>query len=161
MKGVAHLLKAFQSIPNDEASLTLVGHLRIPKSTFERYSNRVQHRYHVPRNEIVQSFLDADCLVFPSLFEGSALVLRECYGAGIGIIQSANSGDGAVSGKNGIVLDEITAEAVNEGDSHNGLFLVKRNAATTDPMGVSSDLCNNPVSHGWLRIKPLRIRNVG
>ena len=67
---------------------------------------RVRHVPQVPRSEVACYFIAADCFVFPSLFEGSAIVLCEACGAGFGIIQSERSGDGARPGQNGIVLSE-------------------------------------------------------
>ncbi|MBX6320657.1 MAG: glycosyltransferase family 4 protein [Rhodospirillaceae bacterium] len=111
-KGVAYLLQAFAGIPREEARLTLLGKPYIPAATFARYRDRVRHVPHVPRAEVVQHFLAADCFVFPSLFEGSAIVLREACSAALGIIQSANAGDGVRDGRNGIVLEEVSVDHV-------------------------------------------------
>jgi glycosyltransferase involved in cell wall biosynthesis len=111
-KGIAYLLKAFEQLPAREARLTLLGKPYLPEATFARYRGRVRHIPHVPRAEVVQHFLAADCFVFPSLFEGSAIVLREACSAALGIIQSANAGDGVREGRNGIMLEEVSVEAV-------------------------------------------------
>jgi glycosyltransferase involved in cell wall biosynthesis len=111
-KGVAYLLKAFEQIPPNEARLTLLGKPYIPEATFARYRDRVRHIPHVPRAEVVQHFVAADCFVFPSLFEGSAIVLREACSAALGIIQSANAGDGVRDGRNGIILGEVSVDEV-------------------------------------------------
>ena len=109
-KGVAYLLKAFAQIPADKARLTLVGRLAIPGETFQKYADRVEHVAQVPRSEIPSHFAEADCFVFPSLFEGSAIVLYEARGGGLGIIQTDRCGDGVMSGRNGYVLSEISVE---------------------------------------------------
>jgi glycosyltransferase involved in cell wall biosynthesis len=72
----------------------------------------VRHVPHVPRNEVVQYFVAADCFVFPSLFEGSAIVLREACSAALGIVQSANAGDGVQGTRNGIILEEVSVDHV-------------------------------------------------
>lgn len=113
-KGVAYLLKAFEQIPSDQARLTLLGKLAIPASTFARYQDRVRHIPHVPRADVVKHFLAADCFVFPSLFEGSAIVLREACSAALGIIQSANAGDGVRDGRNGVLLPEVSVDHVRD-----------------------------------------------
>jgi glycosyltransferase involved in cell wall biosynthesis len=107
-KGIAYLLQAFMNIPADKAQLTLVGGLAIPSATFKSYANRVRHVPQVPRSEVAHFFAEADCFVFPSLFEGSAIVLYEACGAGLGIIQTDRCGDGVRSGQNGQVLEEIS-----------------------------------------------------
>lgn len=111
-KGLARLLPAIAEIPESVARLTLIGRTDIPDSTFERYRRRVRHIPHVPREEIAAHFRAADCFVFPSLFEGSALVLNEAVGAGLGLIQSRAAGEGAWDGENGIVLEEPSVEAI-------------------------------------------------
>jgi glycosyltransferase involved in cell wall biosynthesis len=107
-KGIATLLEAFQHIPPERASLTLVGSLEIPDATFRRYAGRVRHVGSVPRREVVNFFQEADCFVFPSLFEGGGIVLYEAAAAGLGIIQSGQCGDGVRDGRNGMILKEVT-----------------------------------------------------
>jgi glycosyltransferase involved in cell wall biosynthesis len=111
-KGIAPLLQAFEQISMDTAKLTLVGQLAIPPATFQRYKQRTEHLGSLPRPEVVKHFLAADCFIFPSLFEGSAIVLHEATAAGLGIVQSASAGNGVADGKNGIVLPEVTPEAI-------------------------------------------------
>lgn len=115
-KGIAYLLKAFEDISPDEASLTLIGVSVLPSSTFERYTHRVRHIPQIPRSEVAAYFRQADVFVFPSLFEGSALVLYEAIGAGLGIIQSAASGTGVSADKsNGVVLNQVSVQSLTEG----------------------------------------------
>ncbi|HEX3624664.1 MAG TPA: glycosyltransferase family 4 protein [Verrucomicrobiae bacterium] len=113
-KGIAYLLQAFANLPADKAELTLVGRMAIPPATFKKYAARVRHVPQVPRSEVVRFFAEADCFVFPSLFEGSAIVLYEACGAGLGIVQTARCGDGVRLGQNGHILDEITVPALIE-----------------------------------------------
>lgn len=111
-KGIAYLLQAFENVPADKARLTLVGRLAVPPATFKQYAAHVRHVPQVPRAEVAGYFTDADCFVFPSLFEGSAIVLYEACGAGLGIIQTDRCGDGVRAGRNGQVLDEISVPAL-------------------------------------------------
>ena len=112
-KGIAYLLKAFEGIDPNRATLTLVGGLGMPASTFKRYQPHVRHVPQLPRPEVVAHFCNADVFIFPSLFEGSALVLYEAIGAGLGIIQSAASGTGvSADSANGIVLNQVSVESV-------------------------------------------------
>lgn len=113
-KGVAYLLQAFARIPPELASLTMVGYRTVPDSTFRRYDERVRHVTQVARSDVPSYFRQADVFVFPSLFEGSALVLYEAVGAGLGIIQSDSSGTGVADGRNGLILSEVTVESVAE-----------------------------------------------
>lgn len=111
-KGIAYLLQAFQQISPQKARLTLMGQLQIPPATFARFEAHVRHLAHVGRAEIVQHFARAHCFVFPSLVEGSAIVLREIYGAGLGAVHSRSAGEGVTDGVNGIVLPEPSVPAL-------------------------------------------------
>jgi len=113
-KGVQYLLPAFARLPRSAASLTLVGQLDIPVKTFERFAHRVHHVPQLPRSEVMRFFLDSDCFVFPTLFEGGGIVLYEARGAGLGIVQSNACGDGVVGDCNGIVLQSVSDDSVSQ-----------------------------------------------
>jgi glycosyltransferase involved in cell wall biosynthesis len=113
-KGVAYLLQAFDAIPAAQASLTLVGQSAIPATTFEKFKGRVSHIGQLPRQEIAQQFAQADCFVFPSLFEGGGIVLYEAVGSGLGVIQSAAAAVVVDNGRNGVVLDQISVDGLTK-----------------------------------------------
>ncbi|WP_439358116.1 glycosyltransferase family 4 protein [Bradyrhizobium sp. DASA03007] len=110
-KGIHLLLNAISRIPESAASLTIVGDLQVPDETFARFSDRVQLIRTVPRSRVREFLLNADCLVFPSYFEGSALTLYEALASGTAIIQSKNAGT-AADENTGIVLESLSAESV-------------------------------------------------
>ena len=111
-KGIAYLLKVIERIAPNRASLTLLGCLNVPIKTFNRFAHRVTHINHVPRNDVIHYLEKADCLIFPSLFEGSALVLNEAIGAGLALIHSQSSGDGVCNGVNGILIKNISVDSL-------------------------------------------------
>lgn len=111
-KGIAYLLKAFAKLPPDLASLTLVGGLAMPSRTFATYADRVNYVSTVPRSEVIAHYAAADCFVFPSLIEGSAIVLREIAGAGLGGIQTRAGGDGVLPGISGRLIAPGSVEAI-------------------------------------------------
>ncbi|WP_164937230.1 glycosyltransferase family 4 protein [Bradyrhizobium vignae] len=110
-KGLHLLLKAFDRIPRSAASLTVVGNLLVPQNVFAPYAERVRHVGGVPRSEVREFMTNADCMIFPSLFEGSALAVYEALACGLGIIQSENTGI-VIDENTGIVLPSLTEEAV-------------------------------------------------
>lgn len=111
-KGAAHLLKAFAAVPPDRASLTMVGKLDIPATAFAPFAQRVTLAGQLPRAEVVKHFLDAECFVFPSLFEGGGIVLYEALAAGLGIIQTPAAAVAVEDGRNGLILDRICEESL-------------------------------------------------
>lgn len=112
-KGIQHLLEAFVAIPASAASLTLVGDLRIPRSVFARYAERVTHIPQVPRAAMPAIMAAHHVLVFPSYFEGSALSLLEALASGLAVIQTRASGNGATA-ETGVVLDRPDTDTLRE-----------------------------------------------
>ena len=110
-KGVHHLLEAFARIPASAASLTMVGELRIPRSTFARFADRVTYVPTVPRAEIPAIMAAHHVLVFPSYFEGSALSLIEALASGMGVIQTRAAGNGATA-QTGMMVDSPDSETL-------------------------------------------------
>jgi glycosyltransferase involved in cell wall biosynthesis len=88
----------------------------MPTATFARYAHRIRHVPQIPRAQVLDHLRDADMLVLPSLFEGSAVVLAEALGAGLPIVQTEAAGVGAEDGVSGRVLTDadLSAEALAE-----------------------------------------------
>lgn len=110
--GMAYLLEAFSHVAPDRATLTLVGPLLMPRTTFSRYAAFVDHVPHLPAAGVSPYLLAADGLVFPCLFEGEGTVLCDALGAGLGIIQSSQADTPTVHERNGLVLDRLSSEAL-------------------------------------------------
>ena len=108
-KGIHLLLKVFERIPNTAASLTIVGDLLIPRDTFREYSERLTYNRTVPRADVPAAMRDADCLIFPTYFEGAGIVLYEALASGLGIIQSKNAALVADQGV-GLLMEELTED---------------------------------------------------
>lgn len=111
-KGIHLILKVFEKIPAELASLRIVGDLLVPRAVFSRYSERVSYQPTVPRADVPSIMRNADVLIFPSYFEGSALVLLEAMASGLALIQSKNAGV-AVTPETGIMLPELTEDALS------------------------------------------------
>ena len=112
-KGVQHLLEAFARLPASAAKLTLVGPVMVPERLLAPYRDRIEILGSVPRAEMPGIMRRHHALVFPSHFEGSAVVLVEAMASGLAIIQTAAAGLGA-SERSGIVLERPEAGAVEE-----------------------------------------------
>jgi glycosyltransferase involved in cell wall biosynthesis len=108
-KGFHHALEAIAQLPVSEASLTIVGDLAVPASTFARFADRVTYLPPVARREIPAIMAAHHVLVFPSYFEGSALSLIEGLASGLALIQTPMSGAG-VTERTGIMLDRPDSE---------------------------------------------------
>ena len=112
-KGVQHVLEAFARLPASAATLTLVGPLMVPERLLAPHRDRIEILGSVPRAEMPGIMCRHHALVFPSHFEGSAVVLVEAMASGLAIVQTAAAGLGA-SEKSGLVLERPDAHAVEE-----------------------------------------------
>jgi len=108
-KGIHLLLEAISRFAPQEATLTLVGKMLLPPAAFAPYAERVRYVPSVAPAAVEGIMRDHHVLVLPSFFEGSAITLIEALSSGLGIIQSAQAGNGATA-DTGIVLPENTAE---------------------------------------------------
>lgn len=111
-KGIHHVLEAFENLPACDAQLTIVGDMRIPRKVFARYADRVTYLPTVPRADVPRIMSQHHVLLLPSYFEGAGIVLYEALAAGCALIQSRNCAE-AVTPQTGILLDEISTEAVH------------------------------------------------
>jgi glycosyltransferase involved in cell wall biosynthesis len=66
----------------------------------------------MPRRDVVRYFSEADCFVFPSLFEGGGIMLYGAAAAGLRISRSRYYGDGVRGGWNGEILAEVGVSEV-------------------------------------------------
>ena len=113
-KGIHLLLRAFQRFSADQAHLTLVGPLGMAKELLRSRHGNVEYVAALPHDRIVTEYEKAHCFLFPTLIDGGGIVLYEAAAAGLGIIQSANCGDGVREGRlgaNGRIVAENTVEA--------------------------------------------------
>jgi glycosyltransferase involved in cell wall biosynthesis len=113
-KGVHYLLEAFRRVSPAQATLTLVGKQGIAPAELHDLPENIRHVPQVPRTEVGRFFREADCFILPSLFEGSAVVLYEALGAGLGIIQTPGAGIGAKHGENGLMIEPQSPEAIHQ-----------------------------------------------
>ena len=67
----------------------------------------------VTRNEANKFYQDADLLVFPTLSDGFGLTQLEAQAWSLPIIASQFCGDVVRNGVNGIVLDELSPDAIS------------------------------------------------
>ncbi len=113
-KGAAYLLKAFARIDPRVARLTVVGPIGVPQQIVASAPPSVRFVGQVTRPDVARYMAHADCFVFPSLFEGGGIVLYEAAACALGIIQSRQCGDGVREGKNGVILDHVSADTIEE-----------------------------------------------
>ena len=108
-KGVHHALEAIARIPRDQAELTVVGGLAVPRKMLERYADRITYVPAVPRSEVPRIMQDHHVFLMPSYFEGAGITLYEALASGCALIQSRNCAE-AVTPETGILLDRLDTD---------------------------------------------------
>ncbi len=111
VKGVPFLLDAMRLLRGLPVRLRLVGQqaMDIPSAAADA---AIEFAGSVSRAAVSQCLREADVLVFPSLSDGFGMVQIEAQAAGLPIIASRSSGRVVVDGVSGLLLPEVTADAI-------------------------------------------------
>jgi glycosyltransferase involved in cell wall biosynthesis len=105
-KGLSYLFDAMRQM-GSAAELTLIGRKTTERCAPLNEALKV-HRWipSLPHREVLEEMAKHDVLVFPTLFEGFALVILEALSRGLPVITTENSGGGEIihSGENGFIV---------------------------------------------------------
>jgi len=111
-KGIKYLLEAWQSIRRPGFRLQLLGPLPRNTRALEPYLDQVELLGRVSHSAMPERLSQADVFVFPSLFEGSAVVTYEALACGLPCIVTPNAGSVARDGVEGLVTPPGDARAL-------------------------------------------------
>ncbi len=113
-KGVLYALEGWQKADIPKGKFYVVGQIeeeiKPQLAKFEADESIVFTGY----TDVKPYLLKADVLVFPSLDEGSALVVYEAMAMGLPVIVTYNSGSVVVDGQEGLVVPERDSRAIQE-----------------------------------------------
>jgi glycosyltransferase involved in cell wall biosynthesis len=90
-KGIAYLFKAVEQA-GKAVTLTVIGRKVGHSALLDKYCERHRWLSSLPHHEILAEMRRHDVFVFPSLFEGLALVQGEALSQGLPVITTPNSG---------------------------------------------------------------------
>jgi glycosyltransferase involved in cell wall biosynthesis len=107
-KGIKYLLQAWEAIRRPGWKLQLLGPLPKDVTPLRPYLETVEVLGQVAHAEMPGRMARADVFVFPSLFEGSAVVTYEALACGLPGVVTPNSGS--------VVRDEIEGFVIGPGD---------------------------------------------
>jgi hypothetical protein len=115
-KGIKYLLEAWRRVRRPGWRLQLLGALPRNLDPLRGYLGAVEHLGRVGHADVPARMAAADVFVFPSLFEGSAVVTYEALACGLPSIVTPNAGSVVRDGAEGIVVpagdDERLAAAM-------------------------------------------------
>lgn len=132
-KGIKYLLEAFKGLHLANAELTLVGGIINSGSGLKPYRDYFHHVRNVPHHEVHRYFQSADVFVFPSLHEGSAIVIYEALAAGLPVITTPNAGSVVRHGVDGFILPIRDVEALQK-----TILLLYENEELRNEMGMNA-----------------------
>jgi glycosyltransferase involved in cell wall biosynthesis len=113
-KGIKYLLEAWRMIRRPGWTLQLLGPLPRDASPLLPYLNTVEPLGRVSHSEMPERMAAADVFVFPSLFEGSAVVTYEALACGLPSVVTPSAGSVVRDGVEGFVVPPRDVQALAE-----------------------------------------------
>jgi glycosyltransferase involved in cell wall biosynthesis len=111
-KGIKYLLEAWRQIRRPGWKLQLVGALPSNPGPLADYLGEVEHLGRVSHAEMPGRMASADVFVFPSLFEGSAVVTYEALASGLPCVVTPEAGSVVRHGEDGLIVGSRDVEAL-------------------------------------------------
>lgn len=114
-KGAHYLLEAWRKWnPGAKVQLEIYGTVRLPKLLLRDLPPEIAFRGPVPRERLLDEFLRADMLVFPTLCDGFGLVVPEALSRGLPVLTTAEAGasDFIDDRRNGLIVPSRDVEAL-------------------------------------------------
>lgn len=114
-KGAHYLLEAWRKWnPGAGVQLQVCGSVRLPKPLLSGLPPEITFRGPVPRERLLDEFLGADLLVFPTLCDGFGLVVPEALSRGLPVLTTTEAGasDLVTDRRNGLIVPSRDVEAL-------------------------------------------------
>jgi starch synthase len=111
-KGVVYILEALRKLGRPDITLKLVGAAPEGTAWLEAYRGLFEYVPSVPYAEMPALFQAADAFVFPSLHEGSAMVVNEALASGLPSIVTPNAGSIVRDGIEGFIVPIRNVDAI-------------------------------------------------
>jgi glycosyltransferase involved in cell wall biosynthesis len=113
-KGIKYLLEAWRRIRRPGWRLELLGPMPADRRPFEPYLEFVELLGRVSHADMPARLASADVFVFPSLFEGSAVVTYEALACGLPSVVTPNAGSVVRDGIEGFVVPCCEVDSLAE-----------------------------------------------
>ena len=111
-KGIAQMLEAARQLQNVPVEFWFVGYEGVELPEELKGNSSVHWVGPVPRSKTHYYYRMCDLFVFPTLSDGFGLTQLEAQSWGLPVIASQFCGDVVRHGENGIVLDEVSGDAI-------------------------------------------------
>lgn len=111
-KGGIYFLEAAKLMAKKNIKFTVIGSIGLDTSILDKYKPYVNFTGSIPRDEVINYYLNADVMCLPSLCEGSATVSYESLSYGVPLITTYNSGTVIEDGKEGLIIPIRDSKAI-------------------------------------------------
>jgi glycosyltransferase involved in cell wall biosynthesis len=113
-KGARELLDAARFFANEPVEFWFVGpqHLHVPRDLRNR--SYIKWLGPMPRPKVARFYREADVFIFPTLSDGFGLTQLEAQSWKLPVIASRFCGEVVQHGRNGVLLEEVSPEAIAE-----------------------------------------------
>jgi len=111
-KGVAQLLEAVKLLTGEHVEFWFVGPMQIRVPQDLKLHSQVRWFGVAPRVSVDSYYRDADVFIFPTLSDGFGLTQLEAQGWKLPVIASRYCGEVVRDQVNGVVLEEVSGEAI-------------------------------------------------
>lgn len=132
-KGVGQLLEAVELLSGEPVEFWFVGPTQIDVPQSLRLHPQVRWFGVAPRVEVASYYRDADVFIFPTLSDGFGLTQLEAQSWKLPVIASRYCGEVVRGGFNGVILEEVTGQAIAD-----ALLRLLRAPETLSAMSVRS-----------------------
>lgn len=116
-KGIYYLLEAIHLTRIENIEVILIGQQLLPSEYLSKHKYTIKLISNVDHSQIHTFYQNADIFVFPSLHEGSAMVIYEALACGLPVITTKNAGSVITDEKEGFIVpvrnSKIIANKIN------------------------------------------------
>jgi len=114
-KGAWYLLQALARLKHlPDLTLTILGKQTVDAKYLAPVASMLRPIAHIPRNQMPAMYHEANAVVLPSLFEGSAAATYEGLASGLPVITTPNAGSVVRDGVDGFVVPIRDVDALAE-----------------------------------------------
>src|SRR5262249_30787544 len=132
-KGAHVAYDACRRLKDEAVEFTFVGPEQLKRPRRAAGLDNVRWVGSVARTEVGQFYAAADVFLFPTFSDGFGLTQLEAQAWALPVIASRNCGEVVAHGRNGLVLDKISPEAITS-----ALLFLLRNPATLPQLSANA-----------------------
>jgi glycosyltransferase involved in cell wall biosynthesis len=113
-KGIYYLMEAARGLDAGHFEFTIAGNIEISRQAQTRAPSNVRFLGHVPKDDVIRRYREADVFVFPTLSDGFGIAQIEAMAHGLPVIATPNCGEVVTDGEDGLIIEAGDVEAIRQ-----------------------------------------------